>query len=514
MRRKAGSSGIMINGGHQYQWLTAYDRQRMEGHRLDWPGQPSFFKHYSPSTSYSLPLPERLPQVSLFTLAKNAPAHDSLIWNRHSLAALLLLTSAPTARSSFAEGEIWYRSNASAGALHPLEFYLSFPGAADLPAGIYHYDLLKPALNRLRCDPASKVFAAACGYGEDDSAGFYSPVLLISAIMFRSAWKYRARAYRYLLLDAGHALENMVIGLQALGADFEVVLNFDDTLINQGLGFDAQREVGLAAVRLGADLSVLSESESRLQVSDPEPDLVSGSRVSTREVDYPLLREIHLVSSVSLPKMPIEKQIDPEFYQNLSEWQVIPENIIPAKKSILDYTQSLRQRRSRRNFVKSETLTELDDLYCLLSFLGQSLNTFALPVPEIIFLVSGVCGLADGIYLFAPFSRRFALLEGHDQRLAVAAAALDQRWLERAALQFVFFADLESAQELYGPRSYRSLQIAAGRWGQRLYLGATALGLGCCAVGAFYDRELAQACCLPENFDPLYLVAAGPVAGS
>lgn len=25
---------------------------------------------------------------------------------------------------------------------------------------------------------------------------------------------------------------------------------------------------------------------------------------------------------------------------------------------------------------------------------------------------------------------------------------------------------------------------------------------------------MAEACCLPENFDPLYLVALGPVAGS
>ncbi len=137
-----------------------------------------------------------------------------------------------------------------------------------------------------------------------------------------------------------------------------------------------------------------------------------------------------------------------------------------------------------------------------------------MPVPEIAFLASGVSGLNDGLYLFDPFTRRFALLDDRDRRRAVAAAALDQRWLERAALQFIFFADLESAQELYGPRSYRYLQISAGRWGQRLYLGATALGLGGCAVGAFYDRELAEACCLPENFDPLYLVAVGPVAGS
>ncbi|MEA1922706.1 MAG: SagB/ThcOx family dehydrogenase [Pseudomonadota bacterium] len=501
----------MIDSGHQYQWLTAYDRRRMEGHCLDWPGQPSFFKHYSPVTSYPLPLPEKLPEGSLFSLSKNAPPKKPLVWNLRSLATLLLLTSAPTAHSSFAEGEIWYRSNASAGALHPLEFYLSFPGAEDLPAGLYHYDLLKPALNRLRRDPGCKTFAAACGGDQENDST--CPTLLISAIFFRSAWKYRARAYRYLLLDAGHALENLIMALSAMGADFEVVLDFDDTLINQALGFDEQREVGLVAVRLGSGSSVLSEAKPWLETSDPEPELVSGSRVSSREIDYPLLREIHRASSLPLRKTLVQKQVNPEFYRDISDWRAIPKDIIPAK-STLAYVESLRQRRSQRNFIKSETLIDLEHLYCLLTLLGENLETITLPVPEITFLASGVCGLVDGLYLFDPFACRFALLDNRDRHQAVTQACLDQRWLGRAALQFIFFADLESAHDLYGPRSYRYLQISAGRWGQRLYLGATALGLGGCAVGAFYDRELAQACCLPDNFEPLYVVAVGPVAGS
>ena len=499
----------MIDGGHQYQWLTAYDRQRMEGYRLDWSGQPSFFKHYSPCTSYSLPLPETLPEGSLFALSKNAFAKDPLVWNRRSLASLLLLTSAPTARSTFAEGEIWYRSNASAGALHPLEFYLSFPGSEDLPAGIYYYDLLKPALNRLRRDPCLKTFAAACGIDKEEDS--FSPTLLISAIFFRSAWKYRARAYRYLLLDCGHALENLSLALQAMGADFKVVLDFDDAIINQTLGFDERREVGLVAVRLA---SLSSDDKPLLENKiDPESKLSSTSRVSEREIDYPLLNEIHLASSVPLQRALGRKKTARELYRGISDWRVIPEGMV-SPKFVLDYVECLHQRRSQRNFIKSETSLDLEGLYFLLELLAQSTRIISLPVPEIVFLVADVRGLADGLYLFDLFAGRFAILDDQDRRQAVAAASLDQRWLERAALQFIFFADLEAVQESYGPRSYRYLQIAAGRLGQRLYLGATALGLGCCAVGAFYDRELARICGLTENFDPLYLVAAGPVAGS
>ncbi len=499
----------MIAGGHQYQWLTAYDRQRMEGHRLDWPGQPSFFKDYSPCTSYPLSLPETFPEGSLFKLSKKVPSRSSLIWNRCSLASLLLLTSAPTARSTFTDGEIWYRSNASAGALHPLEFYLSFPGAEDLPAGLYHYDLLKPALSRLRRDPCLKTFAAALRSDNGDDS--FLPTLLISAIFFRSAWKYRARAYRYLLLDCGHALENLSLALQAMGADFEVVLDFDDAVINQTLGFDEQREVGLAAVRLCSS-SVFSDDKPWLETTDPEPELGSSSRVSLHEIDYPLLNEIHLASSVPRRRTSGQKKANPEFYRGISDWRAIPEDMV-SPKPVFDYVESLRQRRSKRNFIKSKTPLDSEALYCLLALLAQSVQAISLPLPEIVFLAADVGGLADGLYLVDLFAGRFALLDDQDRRREVAVASLDQRWLERAALQFIFFADLESALELYGPRSYRYLQIAAGRLGQRLYLGATALGLGCCAVGAFYDRELAQTCCLPENFDPLYLVAAGLVAG-
>ncbi len=507
----------MIEGGHQYQWLTAYDRRRMEGHRLDWPGQPSFFKKYSPCNSYSLPLPKALPECSLFTLSKKvyspsstpAPLPTPTIWNRSSLASLLLLTSAPTGHSTFAEGEIWYRSNASAGALHPLEFYLSFPGSDDLPAGLYHYDLLKPGLNRLRHDPSLETFAAACG--DDKKAESPSPTLLISGIFFRSAWKYRARAYRYLLLDAGHALENLSLALSAMGADFDVVLDFDDVAINRTLGFDEPREVGLVAVSLRSP-SLFSDSKTLLETSDPEPELGSSSRVSSREVDYPLLNEIHQATSVPLRRTPDPNLTCPEFYQKLSNWQEISDKrALP--ESALDYVESLRQRRSKRNFINSKIPLDLEVLHCLLGFMSQGLENSSFPEPEIAFWAAGICGLDDGLYLFDRFAARFTLFADQDRRRAVATASLDQRWLERAALQFLFFADLESAQEVYGPRSYRYLQIAAGRLGQRLYLGATALGLGCCAVGAFYDSELARTCCLPKNFDPLYLVAVGPVAG-
>jgi SagB-type dehydrogenase family enzyme len=218
---------------------------------------------------------------------------------------------------------------------------------------------------------------------------------------------------------------------------------------------------------------------------------------------------MHQASSVVLLQKRDVQEVTPEFYAEISAWQEISEVLPPALS--LNYAESLRRRRSQRNFIEKEI--ELESLHLLLGTMVQGAGDLYLSGLEIVFLASGVCGLADGLYLFDRVAERFALFVERDMRSAVAAAALDQGWLKQAALQFLFYADLEAAQEGSGSRSYRYLQIGAGRLGQRLYLGATALGLGCCAVGAFYDRELAQVYRLPENFDPLYLVAVGPVAG-
>jgi len=90
-------------------------------------------------------------------------------------------------------------------------------------------------------------------------------------------------------------------------------------------------------------------------------------------------------------------------------------------------------------------------------------------------------------------------------------ACLDQNWLANAAVHFVFMANLQRLDRLYGGRGYRYAMLNAGRLGQLIYLGATALGLGCCGIGALYDHEAQKILGLNVDSALLYLVAAGPV---
>jgi SagB-type dehydrogenase family enzyme len=61
--------------------------------------------------------------------------------------------------------------------------------------------------------------------------------------------------------------------------------------------------------------------------------------------------------------------------------------------------------------------------------------------------------------------------------------------LEAAAV-FIWTAVFERSKWKYEQRGYRYVYMDAGHICENLYLAATGLGLGACAIGALYDDEL------------------------
>jgi len=66
-----------------------------------------------------------------------------------------------------------------------------------------------------------------------------------------------------------------------------------------------------------------------------------------------------------------------------------------------------------------------------------------------------------------------------------------------------------SLERSWGPRGYRYAMMTAGLMGETLYLAASALGLGCCGIGAFYDGEASSLLGLNESSRVLYVVSVG-----
>ncbi|HSV70199.1 MAG TPA: SagB/ThcOx family dehydrogenase, partial [Methylibium sp.] len=110
-------------------------------------------------------------------------------------------------------------------------------------------------------------------------------------------------------------------------------------------------------------------------------------------------------------------------------------------------------------------------------------------------LVHAVTGLAPGAYRYDPARHALqpapATVAG--MRAASRAAALEQDVIgDAAAVLLLSIARAAWATDADGPaRGYRHAFLEAGLVGERAYLAAPAQGLGVCAVGAFYDAELA-----------------------
>jgi SagB-type dehydrogenase family enzyme len=101
-------------------------------------------------------------------------------------------------------------------------------------------------------------------------------------------------------------------------------------------------------------------------------------------------------------------------------------------------------------------------------------------------------------------------LEQGDFRRRVAQAGLYQQFLGQADVCFLLSAVFQRTRWKYRERAYRYVLLEAGHIGQNLYLAATSMGLGACAVGAFYDAQYNRLLGLDARQEAvLYVISAG-----
>ena len=130
------------------------------------------------------------------------------------------------------------RTAPSAGALYPLEVYLTVRKARGLEPGIYRY---LPAEHKLKSvlegDISGPLAQAALGQVFIKEA----PVaLVISASYTRTTKKYGQRGIRYVHMEAGHAGQNIYLQAQGLGLGTVTVGAFDDEEVKKILNLSKE----------------------------------------------------------------------------------------------------------------------------------------------------------------------------------------------------------------------------------------------------------------------------------
>ena len=227
----------MITTATAYHQFTEYDRNRMSGHSLDWRNQPSVYKGYPGIEPTAFPLHTPAPGKLLSRVLKDIGGLNlTRPIDIEELSLIFSLTYTLTAKTRHAEGDFYYRSAASAGALYPTEIYVATKEIHGLEDGLYHYSVAHHGLHQLR---------RGNFLGEAPNSAL---TFLLTAIFFRSAWKYRDRSYRYHLLDTGHVAENLALALQSRTLPFSLSFDFDDASTNHFLGVNEEKEASLACV--------------------------------------------------------------------------------------------------------------------------------------------------------------------------------------------------------------------------------------------------------------------------
>ena len=141
------------------------------------------------------------------------------------------------------------RAAPSAGALYPIETYLMVNNVDGLKPGVYHYRVLSHALEFIR-DGAFGQDLAEAAVGQAMCAA--APVVFVwTAIIQRSSWRYKQRAYRYIYLDAGHIAAHVSLAAVALGLGTCQIAAFFDKEVDAVVQVDGELEFTVYMTSVG-----------------------------------------------------------------------------------------------------------------------------------------------------------------------------------------------------------------------------------------------------------------------
>ena len=162
-----------------------------------------------------------------------------------------------------------------------------------------------------------------------------------------------------------------------------------------------------------------------------------------------------------------------------------------------DFLHVLNSRESRRVYTQEKmTLLELSYLlWCMQGVKkvrGKSYATLR-TVPsggarhpfEVYMTIQNVEGLPDGYYHYLPQHHSIELLRPDDDMAAfITTSLMGQKWAVKANVVFYFSFVCYRAEWRYSFFAHRVVLIDAGHVTQNLYLAATSIGRGGCAIGS------------------------------
>ena len=242
---------------HQYPaaWFFHHNTIRwpfntLEPEEESWVGPP--FKEYPGVPAIQLPAPRDL-SLSLNEAIRrrvSCRSFNSSPLTLEELSTILSVGNGVEGVVHLGAKEHLERPMPSGGGLYPLEFYVIVRQVESLTPGIYHYAPLMHELEQLKLVELSNSFISQLFMDQSYLTGA-GAILLITAVLERSMHKYGDRGYRYILLEAGHAAQNMCLAVTSLDLGALPVGGFFDSYVAKLLELNQEHEAILYALAFG-----------------------------------------------------------------------------------------------------------------------------------------------------------------------------------------------------------------------------------------------------------------------
>ncbi len=515
-----------------YHEFTKYSPEKLarSTHQLDWSRQPQPYKEYPAGVGTVLPLRPYLEQEEPKVALPPSPQEPSQLarWHRRRLSQFFYLSYGVTLVIPYAHQPFYLRSAPSAGGLYPAELYLISRGIEGIPEGLYNYQVRSHSLVRFWDESRWSRLQAACAGAP--ILNHCSLAVVVSAVFFRSAWRYQDRAYRRICLDSGHLLGNLELAANLTGYRAYLLGGFCDQDLEELLFFHPQEEGALVVVPLLDRWASLSGDPPQEPLPSP-PRALTALRSPTvthvpdlQEGEWlPFLHRVSRIERGSLPSVaeavvpppeaPADKYNFP-FCPPVST-AIAPINWGPHLQGLV---HSILKRRSTRHFSGDQMplsllLAVLDFAYHPEHYTAQGLDGspdyFDRSLVETFVVATGVEGLEPGCYYYAVQAQELRQIRFKNFRNEIFQLCLGQELGRDAAAVVFHTADLSKAVARYGERAYRYLHLDAGHLGQRLNLAAIALGVGVSGIAGFFDDQVNEVLGIPASEAALYITTLG-----
>ena len=403
---------------------------------MDWSNQPSQYKVY----------PRKYPKTSL----ESENDEHKFIYRIGGISD----------KKTYESGSYFLRTNPSAGALYPNELYFQVRGVLGFEDGIYHFEVKSSSV---------KLLYPLEDEGVESYLGLSKPIrgyiFLLSAVYFRSSWKYKDRAFRYCLLDGGHLLGQIEASSYLKDFACRHLYDFDKEALNEHFGFENQEHF-IAASVVGIPRGESQPKPLSLQL--PFEDATGSFEQNTMVL---------------------------EAYHDSVKVQEKKACNTPAKFTFRKdvFEEVIWKRRSIREMTKVGI--SKDAFMFIMDVIHQSVMSDMDEKVEIFVVVNRVIDMPLGIYHDGKFAQYgdFARKAGY--------LCLEQYHLGENSAFTVFLASRS--------KNYQAMHQKAGIIGNRLYLAANYMQIGCSGIGAYYDDEVAEFLGLESDTMILYGVCIG-----